>query len=300
MSEYRDYRVPTQDIGMQVRDYDQPADAVIFLHFGGANLMMWQRVIPAFTPHYRAILVDLRDHGKTDKPQVRNDIDQMARDVAGVMDYVSLERVHIVGSSLGAEVGASLAANYPERVQSLVCDGALYSEQGPYGIWAGSEAAFQKHVEKQLKAISEQPVEVFPTLYAFVQARKKVLLEFGAWNEAIEKMVEYDAHALGDGTFTRSHQRQAAVNYMRSYFNCHFENYYWRVKCPVLMITSDEEPDNPLEKSAILKNEQITGKRPAGHTARLEPSLRLAVGSGCDGQIGTGISGGAGGLKWTR
>jgi pimeloyl-ACP methyl ester carboxylesterase len=257
MSEYRDYCVPTQEIGMQVRDYNQPADAVIFLHFSGANLMMWQRVISAFTPHYRAVLVDLRDHGKTDKPQARNDIDQMAYDVAGMLDYLSLDRVHIVGSSMGAEVGASLAANYPERVKSLVCDGALYSEQGPYGIWTDSEAAFKKHVDKQLKAVSERPVEVFPTFYAFVQARKKTLMECGAWNEAIEKMVEYDAHKLQDGTFTRSHQRQAAVNYMRSYYNCHFENYYRLVKCPVLMVTSDEAPDNPREKSATLKMSKL-------------------------------------------
>ena len=80
------------------------------------------------------ILVDLRGHGKSDKPRTGNHIDQMAKDVAGVMDRLEIDHAHVVGSSLGAEVGLSLAANYPQRVTSLVCDGALYSEYGPYGI----------------------------------------------------------------------------------------------------------------------------------------------------------------------
>ena len=49
----------------------------------------------------------------------------------------------LIGSSLGAEVGLSLAANYPQRVTALVCDGAFYSEGGPYGKWDGSEEAFK-------------------------------------------------------------------------------------------------------------------------------------------------------------
>ena len=68
-----------------------------------------------------------------------NQIDEMAKDVVGVMEYFELDRAHIVGSSLGVEVGLSLVANFPERVISLVGEGALYSEYGPYGIWDWSE-----------------------------------------------------------------------------------------------------------------------------------------------------------------
>jgi len=248
-----DLLIPTQNIHLQVREYPRKADAVLCLHFGGGNLMMWQRVVPVFQKRNHLVLVDLRDHGRSDKPGTGNDIDQMARDLLGVLDYLKLEQVHILGSSLGAEVGLSLAANHPEKVKSLVCDGALYSEYGPYGIWAGNQAAFQEYVVKKLKAIQERPVDTYPSIGDFVEARKKVLLGFGAWNAYIEAFVAYDANKLEDGTFTRSFGRQAAENYMRSYFNCRFEDYYRRVKCPVLMVTSDEEPENPLEKSATLK-----------------------------------------------
>ena len=105
--------------------------------------MMWQRVIPNFQDHYRLVLVDLRGYGKSDKPGTGYHIDELAGDVIGVMEHLHLERAHIVGSSLGAEVGLSMAANYPKKVISLVCDGALANEYGPYGLWGGSQADFE-------------------------------------------------------------------------------------------------------------------------------------------------------------
>jgi pimeloyl-ACP methyl ester carboxylesterase len=39
----------------------------------------------------------------------------MARDVAGIMEQLKLERAHIIGSSLGAEVGLSLAGYCLQR-----------------------------------------------------------------------------------------------------------------------------------------------------------------------------------------
>lgn len=60
-------------------------------------------------------------------------MDVMADDVAGMMVRLILDQAHIVGSSLGAEVGLSIAANYPEKVLSLVCDGVLSNEFDPYG-----------------------------------------------------------------------------------------------------------------------------------------------------------------------
>ena len=142
-------------------------------------------------------------------------------------------------------------------MKSLVCDGALYSEYGPYGIWKGSKPEFREHVEKQLAAIRDRPVEISSSIQAFVEARQKVLLGFGAWNSHVEEFVKYDAHPVGDGTFSRSFGRQAGLNYMRMYFDCRFEMYYRRLNCPVLMVTGDEESENPLEKVAAQKMSEL-------------------------------------------
>jgi len=243
-------RVKANQIELQIREYEHEGDAIIFLHFGGANLMTWQRVVPYFQDQYRLILVDLRGHGKSDKPETGYHIDEMASDVVGVIQYLKLERVHIVGSSLGAEVGLSIAANYPDKVISLVCDGALHSEYGPYGTWDGSEKDFDEHVANRLEKIRNDPETVFPSIDALVDDRREVFEKYGWWNEYIEALERYGAYKVNEGKYARGMGKQATENYMKYYFQYRFEDYYKRVKCPLLML-AEKELENEREKAAM-------------------------------------------------
>ena len=47
-------------------------------------------------------------------------LSDMARDTAGLIDALELEPVHAVGVSMGGMIAQTLAAQYPERVRSLV------------------------------------------------------------------------------------------------------------------------------------------------------------------------------------
>jgi hypothetical protein len=44
MKAMQEKRVKVNQIELQLREYEGEGDAVIFLHFSGANLMMWQRM----------------------------------------------------------------------------------------------------------------------------------------------------------------------------------------------------------------------------------------------------------------
>lgn len=244
-------RVKVNQVELQIREYEQEGDAIIFLHFSGANLMMWQRIIPYFQDHYCLILVDLRGHGKSDRPETGYHMDEMARDVIGIMQHLKLERAHIVGSSLGAEVGLSLAANYPEKVISLVCDGALNSEYGPYGTWEGSEAEFDKHVASQLEKIRNAPETIFPSLDVLVADRRELFEKYDWWNEYLEAVVRYDAFKVGEGKYARGMGKHATENYMSHYFQYRFEDYYRKVKCPLLMLAEKELEDE--REKAVMK-----------------------------------------------
>ncbi len=244
-----DQRIHTGSLELQIWDYPHPGSPIVFLHFGGGNLMMWQRAVPFFQERHRLLLVDLRDHGHSDKPQSGDDIDQMAQDVAGVLDALAIEKAHVIGSSLGAEVGLSLAAHFPAKVISLVCDGASSSEFGPYSAWTDSAEAFQQHADEILAGIAARPVKRFPTVQAFVADRQEALEKHGLWNEYMAALQEYDAFEALPGEFTRSWQKQAALNYMTRYFACRFEDYYRRVECPLLMVTGPE--NDPAETRAM-------------------------------------------------
>ena len=247
----QEMRVRANQIELQVQEHGQGDEAIIFLHFSGANLMMWQRIIPDFQDQYRMILVDLRGHGKSDKPPTGYHMDDMARDLLGVMGHLQLERAHIVGSSLGAEVGLSMAVNHPEKVISLVCDGALSSEYGPYGKWEGSEAEFQEHVARQLEKMRSSADTLYPSVDALVDARRQVFQDIGWWNEYVEAVERYGARKVNEGQYTAGFGRQAMASYMEHYFQYRFEDYYARVKCPLLMVPGEDVFENEREQAAM-------------------------------------------------
>jgi len=247
----REMRVKTNHIELQVKDYEHYKDAIIFLHFSGANLMMWQRAIPFFTDKYRLILVDLRGHGKSDKPKEGYHMDEMARDIVGVMQDLNIEWAHIVGSSLGAEVGLSLAANYPEKVISLVCDGALSSEYGPYGTWEGSKDEFNEYVISFLEKLHISAEKTFPSVDALVDKSRESLKAIGWWNEYVEAMERYDAFGLEEGKYTNGFRKYGKEDYFKHYFQYHLEDYYKIVKCPLLMVPGEDVFKNRREKAAM-------------------------------------------------
>jgi pimeloyl-ACP methyl ester carboxylesterase len=238
-------------IELEVQDNEGNGPAIVFLHFSGANLMMWLPARPYFQSHYRLVLPDLRGHGRSDKPASGYHMDDMANDVAGVMQALGIERFSVVGSSLGAEVGLSLAAHYPERLRTLVCDGALSSEYGPYGTWEGTLEDYEAHVARQLQKMQAAPERVYPSVEALLEYNQASLAEIGWWNAHVEAMERYGACQLSDGSYTRAFMKPARIEYMRNYFHYRLEDYYPRVQCPLLMLPGEDVLASPTEKNAM-------------------------------------------------
>jgi pimeloyl-ACP methyl ester carboxylesterase len=70
---------------------------------------------------FRVVRFDNRDCGLSTKidPDELYTLDDMARDVVGLMDALGIERAHVVGRSMGGMIGQLLALDHAERVRSL-------------------------------------------------------------------------------------------------------------------------------------------------------------------------------------
>ncbi len=247
-----DLRVRTGDIELQVREY--PArrclDTVIFLHFGGGNLMMWDGVAPFFAGDYRLALIDLRGHGRSDRPASGYHIETMAADVAGVMRSLGIASAHVVGSSLGAEVAIAMAATYPEKAISVTCDGAIASEYGPYSLWEGSETDFAEHVSGILARVAARPKRTFPTADEAAAYERQKYEKQGLWNPLFEAMISYGVVETGPGQFAFGFPEYLG-EYMKHYFAYRFEEYYGRIRCPVLFLPSADDSQDPRAKAVL-------------------------------------------------
>jgi N-formylmaleamate deformylase len=82
----------------------------------------WEPVVDQFMEEYRLVIVDLRGHGRSDKPDQGYTPTDYAADMAGVIETLELAPVPVIGHSLGAVTTAFLAADYPERVKACVLE----------------------------------------------------------------------------------------------------------------------------------------------------------------------------------
>jgi 3-oxoadipate enol-lactonase len=93
---------------------------VAFLHgFGGNHLSWWQQ-LPVFAEEYRCIAPDQRGFGLSENPGDDTGAAPVVDDLAALLDHLDVDRVALVGHSMGGWPAASYATQYPERVAALV------------------------------------------------------------------------------------------------------------------------------------------------------------------------------------
>jgi len=105
---------------------------VLLAHAIGCDRRMWDDLVPALAPQHRTIAIDARGHGQSVLPQRPWSLDDMADDVARVLDLKGIDRVHWVGLSMGGMVGQAFALRHPGRLDRLVLANTT-SAYGPDG-----------------------------------------------------------------------------------------------------------------------------------------------------------------------
>lgn len=69
---------------------------------------------------YRLITCDNRGVGRSPRPPGPYSIEEMASDVVALLDRLKLDKVHLLGHSMGGAIAQQLAISYPERVEKLI------------------------------------------------------------------------------------------------------------------------------------------------------------------------------------
>jgi pimeloyl-ACP methyl ester carboxylesterase len=132
-------RVETPRLTQQVLHADGvepagPGEAVVFVHGNVSSSLFWQQPLLALaeTGRMRALAVDLRGYGDTDPLPIdaTRGMRDWAEDLAALVDTLGLDRVHLVGWSMGAGVVLQYLLDQPDRVASV----ALIAPVSPYGF----------------------------------------------------------------------------------------------------------------------------------------------------------------------
>jgi pimeloyl-ACP methyl ester carboxylesterase len=114
--------------GVKIRYTDQGSgEPVILIHGFSVNLEHeWVEtgVLPQLAQHYRVIAIDVRGHGKSDKPHDPNSYGtEMGMDVIRLMHSLRIPRAHIIGYSMGSMITAKLLSEHPESFLTATVGG---------------------------------------------------------------------------------------------------------------------------------------------------------------------------------
>lgn len=137
---------------------DGPADAPVLVLSNslGTCADMWARQVPELSRHFRVLRYDTRGHGKSSIPDGEYRFDQLAGDVAELLDGLGIARAHFCGLSMGGPTGIALALAHPERVDSLILCNTAARIGSAEGWTTRINAVAEQTLEKMAPALVER------------------------------------------------------------------------------------------------------------------------------------------------
>jgi len=104
--------------------------ALVLLHGLGCDHRTWLPVLGELSRHFTVIAPDLLGHGRSAKPRADYSVAGYANGVRDLLTVLGVDKVTVVGHSLGGGVALQFAYQYPERVARLclVSSGGIGSD----------------------------------------------------------------------------------------------------------------------------------------------------------------------------
>jgi 3-oxoadipate enol-lactonase len=131
------------------------APVVVLVHGILSDHRMWDAVAAQLKNDFSIVRYDLRGHGGSSAPSAPYTMEQLADDVAALLDGLGLGMVHLVGTSLGGMIGQQVAARHVQRLLSLTLANT--------GAVQGAPAAWDERIaiarEQGIAALAEPTIQ---------------------------------------------------------------------------------------------------------------------------------------------
>lgn len=92
---------------------------VVLIHGVGSALDAWDGVIASMSPDRRYIRFDLRGHGQSAPTPGPYSLNDFVEDTIALLDHLALDKVDLIGFSLGGLIAQAVALDHPHRLNKL-------------------------------------------------------------------------------------------------------------------------------------------------------------------------------------
>ncbi|MFB6343223.1 alpha/beta fold hydrolase [Saccharicrinis sp. FJH62] len=127
-------------------------EPLIFIHGHSFDHTEWEPQFTEFAKHFRTIVYDVRGYGRS-ASQIEGQQFMHVEDLVAFMDYLGVEKAHIVGLSMGGFIATDMLAKYQDRLLSAtLASGDLRNVPGPDQPWTDELILKERGKIENLKA----------------------------------------------------------------------------------------------------------------------------------------------------
>jgi len=103
---------------------------IVFIHGVGLTYEIWQPQLDFFK-NYSNLSYDILGHGKSSLTKQNISFDDFSEQLIDLIDELKIEKIHLVGFSIGSLIARNFATKFGDRLHSLILLGSIYkrSEQ---------------------------------------------------------------------------------------------------------------------------------------------------------------------------
>ncbi|MFX0024937.1 MAG: alpha/beta fold hydrolase [Candidatus Hermodarchaeota archaeon] len=251
-------------------------DPVLLVHGFGGNKEGWIAQWIPLSEHFRVIRFDNRNGGCSDRPNQPNTSELLADDVSALMDYLNLERTHVIGWSMGGIIVQNFAKKYPNRINKLILINTVMGAPDNHSI----EIIKTNHL-KELEERKIDPVKTF-----WKSARLGYYIKFRKEMEANPKKKFYGLWSVEDliqNENLNPPTPQDIINQSRALLQTITIKDLKQIKNPTLLITSSHDrltsSKSMIEMHQAMPNSTLKVIEKAGHNSPVSkaPEVNEAI-----------------------
>jgi pimeloyl-ACP methyl ester carboxylesterase len=108
------------------------AETVILHHGNAKNATLWYAWVPLLARNYRVIRLDARGFGRSTVPAPGYpwSLGGFATDLLHLMDYLAIDKAHLIGETIGGTIALEFAHRFPERLHTVTTCTSPYKFRG--------------------------------------------------------------------------------------------------------------------------------------------------------------------------
>ncbi len=217
--------------------------------------LCWPRLVESLQDAYDLVMMDSRGHGLSDAPETGYDVFSQAGDAACIIQTLTLDKPVLIGHSMGAEIAAITAGEYPDLVKAIILEDPPWLDMPILP----TPAEMQQRVDALRKSIETSQASSLEQLVAFCK------LENPGWD---------DSERIPWATAKLQMKTNAAVGIIEPLPG--WREVAGKIRCPVLLLRSDPDKGGivtesvALEASRTWNDSQVVHIPNAGHNIRRE------------------------------